>query len=86
MSFDREQAKQDFLTYLRTIQKPTKKLENVGLNDGLVSTGVIDSLAIVQIVVYLESTYGINFAESGFDPDRLATIASILDLIEESRS
>jgi acyl carrier protein len=56
------------------------------VNDGLVSSGLIDSLAIVQIVVYLESTYGIDFAAGGFDPERLATITSILDLIEETRT
>ena len=85
MSFDREQARLDLIAYLRTIQKPSKLIESVGLNDGLVSSGLIDSLAIVQIVVFLETNYGINFAASGFDPDRLATIASILDLIEETR-
>ena len=47
------------------------------------ASGLIDSLALVQIVVYLEDTYGIDFGERGFDPDRLASTASILDLIEE---
>jgi acyl carrier protein len=49
-----------------------------------VASGLVDSLAIMQIVVYLEEQYGIDFAASGFDPDRLATMASIVDLIVEA--
>lgn len=86
MSGDREQRSQSLIQFLRTIQKPGRNIDSIGVNDGLVSSGLIDSLAIVQIVVYLESTYGIDFAASGFDPERLATITSILDLIEETRT
>jgi len=86
MSGSREQMAQSLIQFLRTIQKPGRNVDSIGVNDGLVSSGLIDSLAIVQIVVYLESTYGIDFAAGGFDPERLATITSILDLIEETRT
>ena len=39
-----------------------------------------------QTTVYLEEQYGIDFAASGFDPDRLATMGSIVDLIEQARA
>lgn len=84
MSPERQQRLQDLVQFLRTIQKPSKTVEGIGMNDSLVASGLIDSLAIVQIVVYLENTYGIDFAARGFDPDRLASMASILDLIEET--
>jgi len=54
--------------------------------DEVTALKLIDSLAIVQIVVYLENTYEIDFASRGFDPERLASINSILDLIEEAHS
>lgn len=85
MNGDRQQWRQHLEQFLRTIQKPGKPLESLGESDGLVSSGLIDSLALVQIVLYLEETYGIDFAARGFDPDRLASMASILDLIEETR-
>ncbi|HQR50026.1 MAG TPA: acyl carrier protein [Methylophilaceae bacterium] len=84
MSGDRQQTLQHLIQFLRTIQKPGKPVESVGESDSLVATGLIDSLAVVQIVLYLENTYGIDFAARGFDPDRLASMASILDLIEEA--
>lgn len=71
--------------FLRTIQKPNKPVESLGLDDRLVASGLVDSLAIMQIVVFLEERYGIDFAASGFDPDRLATMGSIVALIQEAR-
>ena len=86
MNDERKLRREDLLRFLRTLQKPGKSVERLGDDEGLVASGLIDSLALVQIVVYLEDTYGIDFGERGFDPDRLASTASILDLIEEIRS
>ncbi len=45
-------------------------------------SGLIDSLAVLQIVSYLEETYGIDFAERGLDPDELRSMRSILTLVD----
>ena len=84
MSASREKLLADLKQFLRTIQKPNKPVESVGEDERLVASGLVDSLAIMQIVVYLEEQYNIDFAASGFDPDRLATMASIVDLIVEA--
>ena len=60
-------------------------VEDLGVDDPLVASGLLDSLAIMQIVVYLEETYSIDFSASGFDPERLATMGSIAGLIEQAR-
>ena len=85
MMRERDQLLADLKQFLRTIQKPGKPIDSVGIDDPLVASGLVDSLAIMQIVVYLEERYGIDFAASGFDPDRLATMGSIIDLIDEAR-
>ena len=85
MSASREQLLADLKQFLRTIQKPNRPVESVGIDERLVASGLVDSLAIMQILVYLEEQYGIDFAANGFDPDRLATMGSIVELIEESR-
>ena len=85
MNASREQLLGDLMRFLRTIQKPNRPVESLGLDERLVASGLVDSLAIMQIVVYLEENYDIDFAASGFDPDRLATMGSIVDLIEEAR-
>ena len=72
------------MQFLRTIQKPGKSLDNVAFEDGLVTAGLIDSLAIVQIVLYLEQAHGLDFSSIGFDAERLSSISGIINLIEEN--
>ena len=84
MTPQRERWFADLKQFLRTIQKPNRPVDSVGIDERLVASGLVDSLAIMQIVVYLEENYGIDFAASGLDPERLATMGSIIDLIEET--
>ncbi len=72
------------MQFLRSIQKPGKSLENIGFEDSLVTTGLIDSLALVQIVLYLEQTHNLDFSNIGFDAERLSSISGIIKLIEEN--
>ena len=86
MNASREELLADLKAFLRTIQKPNRPVDSVGLDERLVASGLVDSLAIMQIVVYLEEQYGIDFAASGFDPDHLATMGSIVELIGQVRA
>jgi len=72
------------MQFLRTIQKPGKSLDKITLEDSLVTTGLIDSLALVQIVLYLEQTHNLDFSNIGFDAERLSSISGIIKLIEEN--
>jgi len=82
MTATREQRLEHLQQFLRRIQKPNKPLGSVGIDDSLVDSGLIDSLAIVQIVAYLEETYGLDFAAQGVDPETLASMGSILALVD----
>ncbi len=73
------------MQFLLSIQKPGKSLENIAFEDSLVTSGLIDSLAIIQIVLYLEQTYAIDFSIIGFDAERLSSISGIINLVEETR-
>ena len=85
MSPTREERKENLLSFLRTIQKAGLPIESLGERERLVASGLIDSLAILQIVTYLESTYDIDFALGGIDPEQLGSIGGILDLIEKEK-
>ena len=76
MNASREHLLGDLMRFLRTIQKPNRPVESLGLDERLVASGLVDSLAIMQIVVYLEENYGIDFAASGLDPERLPRAAA----------
>ena len=40
---------------------------------------------MTKIVMFLESTFGVDFARVEFDPERLDSVAEIAAVIEESR-
>lgn len=78
---DRERSRQELIDFLRTIQKPDYPLAAIDGESGLVESGLIDSLALLQIVTYLEETHGVDFSERGIDPGDLRSVNAILDLI-----
>lgn len=70
------------LEFLRTIQKPDRPLDSVAETDSLVEAGLIDSLALLEIIAFLEEQYGIDFVATGVEPEQLMSVCGILDLIE----
>jgi acyl carrier protein len=52
--------------------------------ESLVNSGRLDSLAVVKLLEFLESAFGVDFAEIEFDPQRFDTVDEIAALIEES--
>lgn len=82
----RESHRDRVIEFLRTIQKPDRPLDAVAETDSLVEAGLIDSLALLEIVAFLEEHYRIDFAATGLEPELLTSVSGILDLIErESR-
>ena len=49
--------------------------------DLLFTSGRLDSLDAVELVMSIETDYGINFADIGFDLTRLDSISAIADLV-----
>ena len=76
-------ARAAILAFLETIRRPEQPLDGIGDDDHLVQSGLIDSLAMLEIVAFLEHEFGLNFRESGVDPERLASINRILELVAE---
>lgn len=52
-------------------------------DESLVASGLIDSFAVMQLVVFMERTFGINFADEFFDQNRFDTIDSLVKLVNE---
>jgi acyl carrier protein len=78
----RQRHRERVLEFLRTIQKPDRPLDTVAETDSLVESGLIDSLALLEIVAFLEEQYRIDFAAIGLEPEQLTSVNGILDLIE----
>jgi acyl carrier protein len=85
MNDTREERRTNLLQFLRSIQKAGLPVETLKDTDRLVASGLIDSLAILQVVAYLETTYGIDFSIRGVSPEELGSIGGILDVIEQEK-
>lgn len=75
------QRKSDLIQFLRTIQRPDFPLQEIDGELSLVESGLIDSLALLQIITYLEQTYDIDFREKGIDPGELRSVNAILEFV-----
>lgn len=50
----------------------------------LILSGRMQSIEAVEVAVFLEQTFGMDFAEMGFDQERLDTVDLIMELVEQS--
>ena len=78
---DREQQRDDLINFLKTIQRPDYLNEEIDEHSNMIQCGLIDSLALLQIIAYLEQAYNLDFRERGVDPGDLLSVNGILDLI-----
>lgn len=53
-------------------------------NDSLLLSGRLQSIDAVEIVVFLEENFGIDFAEIGFDQEQIDSIEAIHNLTQSS--
>lgn len=80
----RQQNRAELIKFLRSIQWRACPIQQIDDNQSLVESGLVDSLAARQIVVYLEQTYKSNFRDHAIDPSDLRSMGTILDIMERS--
>ena len=73
MTAGRDVQRAQVLAFLRGIQKAGRPIDTLADSDGLVASGLIDSLAVLQIVTWLESEHGAEKQEGSASRPRLRT-------------
>ena len=63
-----------------------KDASQVGADDSLLESGTIDSMGVLQLVAFLETTYGIKIDDDDLMPDNFDTIAAIASFIERRQA
>jgi acyl carrier protein len=53
--------------------------------ESLIKGGRLDSLAVVKLVLFLETAFAVDFARVEFDPQRFDTVDEIAVMVEQSR-
>jgi acyl carrier protein len=52
----------------------------------LLGTGLLDSLAVIQLMVFLGQELGIEIDDDDFTPDNLGTVGQLLAFIERKKA
>ena len=60
-----------------------KDVTGVGPDDSLLESGMIDSVAVIQLVAFLETTYGIRVAEYDLMPENFDTLGAIAIFVNQ---
>jgi acyl carrier protein len=55
-------------------------------NDSLLASGRLQSVDAVEIVIFLEQRFGIDFSEIGFDRDQVDSVDAIAALVCSDKS
>ena len=55
-------------------------------SESLLASGRLQSIDAVEIVMFLEQKFGLDFSQLGFDRDRIDSIDAIETLIETSKN
>lgn len=78
---NREQQREKLIAFLKTIWRSDTPISAIDENTSLIDAGLIDSLAILQIITFLEWEFKIDFLDTDADPAQLDSVSAILDLI-----
>jgi acyl carrier protein len=57
----------------------------LGFDDPLVSTGIIDSFGVLEVIAFLEDTFGIVLDPTRLRPTEFETVNHIMALVERAR-
>lgn len=52
----------------------------------LLGTGLLDSLAVIQLMLFLGSEFGIEIEDDDFTPENLADVGSLLNLVARKQA
>ena len=76
-----EGLRNEIIRFLNTVVRPGQDVSQVSDDTNLVDAGVIDSLALIQIIFFLESEHGVQLHTAGVDPADLVSVAGILSTL-----
>jgi acyl carrier protein len=84
---------ESIMTVQLTINEFIHKLLNehgynneVAPSESLILSGLLDSLAVIHIVVFLEEQFGIDFSAVYFDQSSFDSIDQITDFVQTNKS
>lgn len=72
--------------YIRDNFLLRKDLQDLGDDDPLLETGIIDSIGIVQFASFIESSFDIVIDDEEIVPENFETVTSIVSFVDRKRA
>lgn len=79
-------SKADIHEFVHNLLITNGDAEPLSDQDSLLLSGRLQSIDAVEIVVFLEENFGVNFAEIGFDREQIDSIDAIAALTQAKSS
>jgi acyl carrier protein len=72
--------------YILTTFLPGEDPQSLTETTPLITSGILDSLATLDLVAFLEAQYGLEFEANEVDVSRLGTLTDIARIVEDKRA
>ena len=77
---------QELLTHILKEHLPGEALDSLKPDDDLIGSGILDSLAMINLVTHLEQHYGIVVGAEEMSPENFASVAALAKFITTKRA
>jgi acyl carrier protein len=87
MNTQNEDVQTTILAFLkRELPKHSKALERIGPDESLIDAGILDSIAMLSLVTFIEAKWKLSVPSDAFVPERFSSISRITALVGELQS
>ncbi len=81
-----QQIKQQIVDFITSNFLFGDREKGVNEKDSLLENGIIDSTGVLELIAFIEETYGIKVADEEVVPDNLDTILDITYFVQQKLS
>lgn len=71
---------------IRAFISDTFFVDDFAANDSFLQTGIIDSTGMLELVAFLEQTFGIRIADDELVPENLDSLENVTRFVERKRA
>ena len=77
----RDHLSEQLATYITATLMPPGDVEPLGHDEPLLGSGILDSLGIMRLVVYLEEEFGIEVPDAALVPEHFLTLDHLVAFV-----
>ncbi len=76
----------DKIIHYITTEISNEKLEDIGLEEDLLGSGIIDSLGMMKLVIFMEKEFNISVNTEDMTVENFMTVQNILNFLSKTKA